>query len=81
MAMGCSLPPFSSSSPCRASQVNPPFMIHSVAVEDHLLKILDAATPHSNGGQGGGFALSFVLVYPSAHFWDKHVTSHAVYKK
>jgi len=56
-------------------------MIHSVAVEDHLLKILDAATPHSNGGQGGGFALSFVLVYPSAHFWDKHVTSHAVYKK
>jgi hypothetical protein len=51
-------------------EVNPPFMIHSTAVEDHLLRIF-RARPH--------FALSFVLVYPSPHFWDLDVKSHKVY--
>ncbi len=54
-------------------QVNPPFMIHSTAVEDQLMKILEDA--------GNRYALSFVLVYPTAHYTESDVRRHSVYSK
>jgi hypothetical protein len=55
-------------------EVNPPFMIHSTGVEDHLLRIFNSPACQK-------LALSFVLVYPSPHFWDSDVKKHAVYSK
>lgn len=51
-------------------EVNPPFMIHGCAVEEHLLRIFSHCANR--------FALSFVIVYPTAHFWESDVKKHAV---
>jgi hypothetical protein len=51
-------------------EVNPPFMIHSCAVEQHLLRVFAQCA--------NSFALSFVLVYPTPHFWDLEVKTHPV---
>ena len=53
-------------------EVNPPFMIHGCAVEDHLLRIFAHCANQ--------FALSFVIVYPTPHFWEFDVKKHAVSK-
>ena len=49
-------------------EVNPPFMIHGSAVEDHLQYIFQQCNNE--------FALSFVFVSPSPHFMDKAVRNH-----
>lgn len=54
-------------------EVNPPFMIHSCAVEAHLLRVFAHCANR--------FALSFVLVYPTPHFWDLEVKNHRVRAK
>lgn len=51
-------------------EVNPPFMIHGCAVEDHLLRIFAHCANQ--------LALSFVIVYPTPHFWEFDVKKHAV---
>ena len=58
-------------------EVNPPFMIHGCAVEDHLEEIF-------RGCEDQGyerFALSFVLVFPSSHYIDCTVKNHWVLSK
>lgn len=51
-------------------EVNPPFMIHGAAVEDHLATIFRKC--------GEMYALSFTLVYPSSHYLDCSVKNHWV---